>query len=269
VAQHPLDDSLLVAARAKQQFDALQAEIVKFAEDNPIALSHAINSDTGDEVLKIGDPPRFPRRWGVLLGEVVDSSVKALNYLVIALVREAGGQPDRQVAFPIAETRDAYFKVGRGGKTFRDRRLAGVPLTAAEKIDDLQPWHAGESAYRQRLAVLQMLRDAAEHHDLQAAYLSIDTPTHAVRLPMEHGEVTITFGKDGGIGVETQIKRLPVPGLNAGIMIGPKVDVGNRLAFEPIFGTDMARLADLREIKKAVSWAESIVKWFRPDFKSD
>jgi len=256
----------LVVARAAEQFNALHAEITQFSEDQPMYIDISYEVETGKQALKVVQPPQFPARWGVLVGEMVGNCTKALNYLIVALIRKAGGQPDRNVAFPISLIEAEYLNVGRGGKTYRDRLLDGVPEPIREKIDHLQPWqHSSPDATLP--AILKALRNAAEHRDLQTAYLRIETPAHFVWIPTrveDFRELTIELPIEGGISVQAEFKSKP-DGPIAGMLVCPKMQVGNRLGAEPAFGSKPRSLVALTDIRGVVEWTGSVIESFTND----
>lgn len=252
-----------------EQFNSLHGEIAEFSEDHPMYIDISIDVKTGDQVLKVVDPPQFPPRWGVLVSEMVGNCTKALNYLVVALIRKADGQPDRNVAFPISLTEDEYLKVGRGGKTYRDRLLHGIPEPIRKEIDRLQPWQHPTPA-ETLLAVLKALRDAAEHRDLQAAYLKIETPAYFVWVPTareDYRSLTIELPVAGGINVQAQFKNPPSNRI-AGMLVTPKVQVGNALGTEPVFGSKPLELVALTDIQGVIQWTAVVVERFAPGLET-
>lgn len=265
---HPLDDSRLLVARARDQFDALNSEVWQFWQDHPVEILYRFDPETHDQIFKMLQGPQFPRRWGVLLGEMVGNCISALNYVVIALIREWDGNDDRDSAFPISNAVEDYLKVGKGGQTYRDRLLDGVPENARKRVDQFQPWQKRDPLL-DSLSILKALRDAALHHDLQAAYLILQLPTHTFQFPMDgdYGNVSLTLGENGNVSIQADVKPKRKTDAN-GIMWQPRrVPVKIPPTTEVAFGSARDnRFASLREIKEVVRWVGVTVEAFESEF---
>lgn len=263
--EHPLDDCRLKIARAKEQFDALHGEIVQFSKDKPYVVNIKVDPATGDEIFESSDPPKFPRRWGVIVGEIAHNSRSALDYLVSVLVKEAGREPNGDNAFPISKTKDRYLRKNKRGVSYRDRLLKGVPGPLKAKIDDLQPYHRKKLAYADCLMALAYLTNRDKHRELHPAYAWINTPTKAFALPTddEYRNLTIRLMREGGFDVQAEFMHSG--GTPARIVIYPDVKVQRPTGVEVVFGTDPSHLHGMDDLYGLVGYVEAIVESFSGD----
>jgi hypothetical protein len=268
---HPLHDCRLIAARAEVQFDALHCDVTKFFEEHPTQLTLRTHRETSHKILDVArDAETFPRPWGITVGEIANSARSALDQMVYALAFEGGGQPERQrTAFPIFEVEKDYWKSqGRGRrKTVRDKYLAGVPDRWKREIDDLQPYHAGDQAHREPLAILAFINNANKHRLQKAACLAIETPSHFVGFsgsdPISEIRISWTPGTND-IDVEAKFKRSRAMDAS-GQWVAPKMQMDERLSAELIFG-EPPRLFDLFDVKNIVKTIGNILGRFEPAF---
>lgn len=160
VVGHPLYGPFQKLARAKAHFDVLRPEVEGFIESEPYRWwTEYVDYESGlreyavsAEVLE--DPPR---RWGLILGDVVQNLRASLDHLVWAIAdRELR---DATTSFPI-EIDKAGWR-GRGRK-----RVEAVAGAALELIERVQPFHLGDAAKSHPLAVLQALSNIDKHRTL-------------------------------------------------------------------------------------------------------
>jgi len=268
---HPLDDCRLKIAGAKSDFDALYEKIIEFTKENSFVYRVKADLKTGEHRIEFPEPPALPREWGISVGKIVGLVHSALDYLIVALIREAGGKEDTNSSFPIFEDRDKYLAIWRKKPqpiSFRDRYLRGVPDPLKGRIDDFQPYNRGGQAFRDPLALLLALHNADEHRALQAAYTSIDLPLHAVRFPTTTpiSDVAITFKLPVDIDVEAKVTR-------KGKTFAPQFVVAQKVQMEPrtvelqiVFGADdPARMVTFSELGEIVRRVEEIVESFSSD----
>lgn len=259
--------------RAKEQFNALNSDVKEFLNANPIPVEVGTQADTGNHIIKIVNPPEFPRRWGVILGEIVGNSASALNYLIVAFIRKEGEQPSRDAAFPITDTEANYYKLGRGKISFRDRLLAGVDEPIRQRIDDLQPWRRTPLLpVADELSILKFLRDAAEHRDLQAACIRVDLPAHFIQVPATgrlHSATIVVTPQGAPVKVEPEFSfQSATDRIGLTIAQTNQPDPQRPLGFQVSFGgTEHPRQATLGQVKQAISWTRTIIEGFSPAFE--
>lgn len=259
--------------RAKEQFDALNLDVGAFLNANPISVEAYTQADTGNHIIKVVNPPEFPRRWGVILGEIAGNSASALNYLVVAFIRKEGGQPSRDAAFPITDIETNYYKIGKGKISFRDRLLAGVPEPIRQRIDELQPWRRTPSLpVADELSILKFLRDAAEHRDLQAACIRVDLPAHFIQVPATgrlHSVTIVVTPQGVPVKVEPEFSlHSATDRIGLTIAQTNQPDPQRPLSTQVSFGgTEHPRQATLGQVEQAISWTSTIIEGFSPAFK--
>ena len=260
--EHPLDDCRLKIARAKEQFDALHAEIAQFFEDYPYVVRIYVDPQTGDEVFEAPEPPTFDRSWGVIVGEIAHNCRSALDWLANVLVTESGGEPDRETAFPISRTEADYLRKNRTGVPYRDRLLRGMRDDFKDRIDAVQPYKRGDLAYADALVALRYLTDRDKHRHLHPAYAWINMPSKAFCFPTddEMRDITIRLPREGGFDVQAQFKR--GRGTPAGIVVYPDVKVQRQPGVEVVFGRDPDKLHGLDDLRDLVLYVERIVESF-------
>jgi hypothetical protein len=266
---HPLEDCRLKIARAKEEFDTLHTEIVKFANDKPYVINIHVDPKTGDEIIESAEPPRFPRSWATRVGVIAHNLHSALDHLVAAFVREAGREPDGNNAFPISKTKGRYLRKNKRGVTYRDRLLKNVPDHINRKIDQLQPYQRGDLAYADMLMALRHLSHGDKHRDAQAAYTWINAPTKAFSFPTddEMSNLRIRLPAEGGVDVQADFKRGRT-GRPAQLVIYPDVKVQRQPGVEVVFGTDPDKLHGMDDLAGLIQYVETIIESFDADFKA-
>jgi hypothetical protein len=270
---HLLDDCWLLVDRAQRQFDALRLEVIQFFEDNPADLVVEDDPNTGEKVVYFAQEPVLPRDWGLDVGQLVNNARTALDHLVYALAIEGGGNPEEaKTAFPIFEDRDEYWKVrGRGARktTVRDQYLDGVDETWRKKVDAVQPYRHGDRAWLDPLAVLSEIANWHKHKTLKPARITIETPSHiGFAVGGRVSDLRVRFDPTRKDHVSVQAK---MPGGRSltppGLIIQPKVEMEMGGGIQPglVFG-EPPRFYVLAQIKRAVGWSRSVLKWFEPAF---
>jgi hypothetical protein len=264
---HPLDDCRTKVARAKEQFDALRDEIIEFTKDKPYTARIYVDSQTGDEVFEAPEPPRFPKRWAAIFGEITHNCRSALDYLVTALVEEAGREPDGNNAFPISKSRTGYLTRNKGGITYRDRLLNGIPEPLKEKIDKFQPYERGDLAHADVLLALKYLADRDKHRKPHPAYAWINMPTKAFLFPMdtEYRNVSIRLPRKGGLQIQADFHGMKRG--RAGFVVYPDVKVQRLPGVEVVFGRDPGKVIGMDDLVGLIKYVEVVVESFAGDFK--
>lgn len=269
---NPIDECMLSLDRAKEHFDALHGEVAAFFDDDPPQVIAARDAECGDWVVRIPQPPVFPAKWGVVVGEISYNARAALDHLVYLLAMKGGGKPDRErTAFPIFESKDDYCRPGRGRdkRTNRDKYLAGVADIWKSRVDDLQPYHLGNRAQGDPLAVLSRLNNAAKHQLLRVAHTYIDMPTFGVLLDGRNAYLDLAIymdanGKFDNVEFSPQWKDSQALSGQATVLFKDQPG-GNLGTVEPRFG-DLPDVIPMGHIKIIIQWSESIVRSFKPAF---
>jgi hypothetical protein len=266
---HPLEDCRLKIARAKEEFDALHAEIIQFSKDKPYVVSFQVDPKTGDEIFESLEPPRFPRSWATRVGVIAHNLHSALDHLIAAFVRETGREPDGDNAFPISKTKGRYLTKNKRGVSYRNRLLKNVPDDIKRRIDALQPYQRGDLAYADALLALRHLSHGDKHRDPQAAYAWINTPSRAFSFPTddEMRNLRIRLPRKGGVDVQADFKRGRA-GRPGGIVIYPDVKMKREPGVEVVFGREPDKLHGLDDLAGLIAYVESIIESFDADFKS-
>jgi len=156
--------------RAKQHFDALNAEIEAYMRRFPARCEAVPIDGIGTYSVRIGQLSPLPRDWGIKVGDCVHNARSSLDHLVWQLVIAAGGTPGRHTEFPICTSpgrwRHEVVETGR-----RASPLRGVKEEAVEAIRLAQPF-IGRSVDDARLATLAGLESLAvadKHRVVHAA----------------------------------------------------------------------------------------------------
>ena len=268
---HKLEGCRLKVAQAIEDFDAFHAEIVGFTKDNPYPLTIEDDAETGEQVIKVGEPPVLPAKWGLRVGLIAYSARSALDHLVYEIAAKAGGKPEEdKTQFPISDSREGYLRVsGRPKLSFRDRCLIGVPETIKAKIDTVQPYNKVGGPKRDPLYNLNELGNRDKHRTLSPAYGAIKTGRYVVvpAGPVDWREVEIRT-KDGDVKVKAELKLEENPSRDTDVLqIQHQVDMVGQIGAEVVFQCEH-RFIKLSAIHEAVHNAGAILRWLEPDFEA-
>jgi hypothetical protein len=145
----------------------------------------------------------FPQRWGVLLGGAVAGLRDALDHVLWAAVDAHTGPPlsPRQVHFPIT-TKQAEF-------ANTARKLA--PLVASKVwtlVERVQPWHAGDLAHTDPLAVLHHLSNVDKHRFVHGIDRTVIDPGPAEVDSAQPLEVVEDWRHEGLVAPGQVVRRL-------------------------------------------------------------
>lgn len=162
-----LDDIAIKLDRAEEHLHTLDAEISRFATEQPYAF-HVVTYKGSDKVrdfLWLREPPR---RWSALVGDCVHNLRCALDHIVWTLSGGDGTAPNH-AEFPIFQDERKYFERTNQGKPKRGSGLSKIegvnPLAARARIDALQPFTTPHAA-RHPLWVLHELDRFDKHRAL-------------------------------------------------------------------------------------------------------
>lgn len=133
-----LADPYLKTSRAKEHLDSLHSEILSFAESKPCAVKGEDDLKDGWYKIRI-TMKQPPDRMALIVGDLFYCLRSALDQTVWALAKLTLPCPVR-TQFPIQDANNAESR-----KTFINQTL-GVPPEAIRIIEDLQPYHGGDTA---------------------------------------------------------------------------------------------------------------------------
>ena len=165
--------------RAGCHFKELETELHRYFEGNPGKLVVEPES-TADSVLatfkaKTNTPARIP----IIIGDCLQNTRSALDYLVWELVRANGHDPGKHNMFPVCPSQDA-FKNALEWHGKRPGALEGVHPDAVAEIAGLQPYTVGNDWEQQStLWALDYLTNVNKHRrvlltDMKAAPMGED-----------------------------------------------------------------------------------------------
>lgn len=147
---------------ARARSEALLEDISSWRQSEPVRTSLHIREAPAcgwfvrvEEVL----PPPMLEQWGIQLAEVAYHLRSILNTTLTRIVIEEGGEPSRQLQFPISHTHSAWKK---------DRkRIRSLPERVQRIIYGLQPFlwarETGELAQNHVLSVLNWINNQDKH----------------------------------------------------------------------------------------------------------
>ncbi len=101
--------------RAKEHFDNLAPQIVKFIGEKPYRFVRDFDSQTREHIIKIQIVKQPPDFLGAAIGDVIHNLRSALDLLACQLVEVGGGTVTRNTSFPIYDSVNK-FKIGYIGK---------------------------------------------------------------------------------------------------------------------------------------------------------
>lgn len=153
-----LNDPLRKIERAHEHLEVLEQEIREFLESKPYRATREENAQVPDYILyafRLEKPA--PRRLGLIVGDVVHNLRSALDQLAWQLARCTTETPFHRTAFPIFKERTAATR-----KLFH-QMLRDVPPKAREIIEEMQPYHRGDTAEIDPLWILDKLWNIDKH----------------------------------------------------------------------------------------------------------
>jgi len=175
-----LEPVRLKLARANEHLDALKVEITRYYNTNPaeFVADPGIHTDINGEDYVFGrfkaDPP--PAHIAVVIGDVLQNSRSALDYLVWELVLANKEQPGKKNSFPICNSLKDFSNELRRG------RLGGVHADVIAEIEALQPYSGSAEIDKSVLWNLEQFSNINKHRRVLLTTLRT--------LPVPEGLVT-------------------------------------------------------------------------------
>lgn len=152
--------------RADQHLQSLIDEIARWKLTNPYAISHEIDSETGDDIVRFNRIDQPPRLIAQLIGDCLHNLRCVLDHLVYDLAIANRGtltdEESRETMFPIFISPDGFNARGL-------RRIRYVSLAVQTIIQSLQPYHTGDAAITHWLWLLEQLQNIDKHRALLLA----------------------------------------------------------------------------------------------------
>ncbi|MGN0100770.1 MAG: hypothetical protein ACI39C_07505 [Dietzia sp.] len=149
-------------SRGNELLDLLEAELELWDVQNTSRPRIGLEGD-----FELDQPPatstELSPQWEITFGEAAYQARSALDQIVAAAAAAQGVDIARHNGgFPISMDKNDYYRSDRRGRTFRDRRLAGIAPRVQSHIDSVQPFHA-EVPRRHPLAVVNNVCNADKH----------------------------------------------------------------------------------------------------------
>ncbi len=166
-SQHPIPHVVERIRRAREQIEALNAEVHKVARNSPnrIGTKVYMESESICRVVRVASIWQLPPdRWSVIVGEIIHDLRAALDNLVCALAYEYSKSPCEHTSFPIFGDANAYASARNAKRrdgTILDP-IAGVHPDAQAIIKALQPYHRPDFQ-RDPLWILSKLSNIDKH----------------------------------------------------------------------------------------------------------
>ena len=215
--------------RAKEHWDELYDEIVRYYGSDPGTLVLAEESRPGNELYIFKEKKPVPAKIALILGDALQCLRSSLDYLVWELVEAAGNTPHRQLQFPVALSEKQYRD-----DLVKRRRLDGVAPEAIAIIDQLQPYlqaHPKETV----LGILDELTNVNKHRRVIFTGLHATKETLPSHIPCLLGVVTQVDSNGKVIGeIPMQAVLTLQEGLSKSIEVTNCVDTAAKLIAQQI-----------------------------------
>ena len=173
--------------RANAHLKTLQEETRAFFDRSPYGVVDDFDPETSRYTFRVAVFESPPPQWGVIVGDIVHNLSSALEYIAWELVKLNGNEPTEGVTgFPIYESEAVFLKDGRG-----ERMMQGIRDDHREHIKSLQPYHRGDRAREDPLALLRRLWNVDKH---RVPLTTLGTRQTAEWTPVPVRDVEDRFG---------------------------------------------------------------------------
>jgi hypothetical protein len=162
--------------RADEHLETLDKRIQGFLDTKPYRGVPDIDAEAGQSLIRaqvLREPPVI--EWGLLIGDVLHNLRSALDHLAWRL----GGDPppnEGTSEFPIFWDKTAF-------RTNGINKVVGVPDHPLAIIEDLQPYHRGNTAKNHPLWRLYLLSNFDKHRLLHVSGAVVKTASYMVEAP--------------------------------------------------------------------------------------
>ena len=174
--------------RANNLFAALKHESGIFISEN-YKIKGELNQKTKNYSFLALGGPELPPKFSVFIGEIVYHLRTALDHLVFILAAEKGN-PTR-LTFPICCQKNEFRLAKRKGA------LKGVPNSAIQMIESLQPYQTSSNPKLATLYQLHNLNIIDKHRLLLAAAVCVDMRSGGKFLIDAKEDATLILPSDG------------------------------------------------------------------------
>lgn len=144
--------------RAEEHLAAIKAEIALYAESDPYKLVGEFNDEGTQYRARLEVREATSIRLQLLIGDFAHNLRSALDHLASWLVVQNSLAPTRQTGFPICVRKPTSLKVD-----------PGISDEAMAVIESVQPYHQGNRALHDKLAVLNAINQTDKHRHLHLA----------------------------------------------------------------------------------------------------
>jgi hypothetical protein len=143
--------------RAAQHIESLESELKGYFKGNPGKMVREPHTSEDEAIFRFIPEGPIPARFGLIVGDALQSLRSSLDYLVWELVLTANGQPTEKNMFPVCSTAELFEE------QIRRHRIDGVPVDAIAEIKRFQPYHLGQDFNKGILWALNELTNINKH----------------------------------------------------------------------------------------------------------
>lgn len=136
--------------RAAQHFKEMEVELLRYFQSNPGKLVVEPESTPSSVIASFQARDRTPARIPLIIGDCLQNTRSALDFLVWELVRANSHEPGKHNMFPVCQSVDS-FKESLKWHGKRPGVLEGVHWEAVAEIERWQPYNVGEDWEEQSL----------------------------------------------------------------------------------------------------------------------
>ena len=154
---------------ARQHLDGLRQDIFAFHQQEPCAVVHGFDRETGKHIWRVDGPPKLPQKSiSLRLGDLLYNWRGALDHLAWSLVLANGNSPTERTCFPIVNSANDW------NSTRVQRQVAGMHPQAIKEIEEFQPYNS-ECPYstNELLGLLNRLGNVEKHRHFNLTVASI------------------------------------------------------------------------------------------------
>lgn len=251
--------------RASEHAANLQVEIRAFLDTNPYKVSHEFDRKAlpnefppGTSVVavhryRVEISAPVPSRISILAGDVLKDLRSALDYVAWQLALAESDDPTPTTAFPI-------FSNGARYRNDHARFIGGINPAIHPIFESVQPYHAGDDAFKHPLWVLHRLANDDKHR-MPHVVGSIPVAIGLTRRPGMDFSVWTTIGpfEEGDVVATVGIIKDPTPETE------PEIET----TFDVAFGKDTPAWSVqglFAEIDRIGSEVEAVIRRFEPFF---
>jgi hypothetical protein len=167
---------------ARHHLEFFEGQLAEYMKIDPCKFMREPNISADEKgrqwvygTFEIAEP--IPENLPLIIGDCLGNLRSCLDYLVWELVEANGKKPSDKNSFPISSTPKIYRdEISRG-------RLTGIDPRAADLIEKLQPYNAGDAPEHSVLFVLNKLTNTNKHKRLLLTTLKTIQPPAGFNAP--------------------------------------------------------------------------------------